>query len=114
MAATPASRSSEDPSDHEEDQEEEEQREQEEPGEEVIAVAHHVDDLDLLPVLLGGLHLLQGLGLAGVLARVVRGHPDPDTGQDHEQQRDDRNSSTHLDLLVSRLTPRCGRDVKGS
>src|SRR5206468_4746328 len=72
VMTAPSPRSSEDPPDHEEGEQEEQDREQEEPWEEERSVLpHDMDDLDLLAVLLRGLDLFQGLGLPGVLARVV-------------------------------------------
>ena len=110
----PAARAAEDPADQEE-QPDEEQREQEEPGEEaVVSLVHHVDDLDVLAVLLCDLYLLDALGDAVALARVVRADRDADPSQEHHQQRNHSDPSTHVDLLVSRLPPRWRRDVKRS
>ena len=61
-----------------------------------VAVSHHVDDLDLLAVVLRDLDLLDPLGDAVPFARPVRGDPDADSGQDHHDQCDCSDPSTHL------------------
>src|SRR5438552_2685311 len=101
--AAPATGAAEDPSDQEE-RPEQEQREEEEPWEEVrSSVPHDVDDLHLLTVLLGDVDLLDPLGDAGALAGSVRTNPDADPTEDHHQQGDDRESSTHLGPPSSRV-----------
>ena len=114
MGATPSPRTFEDRSDEEEGAEQE-QREQEEPGEEErVTLINDMNDLDLLPVGLRDLHLFDALRDPIALSRLVRRHADADPHEDHHQQGHHCYASTHVCLLVSRLTPRWRRDVKHS
>jgi hypothetical protein len=97
----PVPRSGADPF-QQKDPADQEEREQEEPGEErSAAVVDHVDHLNLLPVGLGGVHLLDTLRDAVALACAIGADTDADPREEHEQQCHYSDPSTHLETSLS-------------
>jgi hypothetical protein len=97
------------------DQEEptdQEQREQEEPGEEPSRpVADDMHDLHLLAGLLPGLHLLDALRDAGVLAGPVGPDPNADPPRGSSPYGCDHHSSTHLTTSFTRVCIHVGAEM---
>ena len=55
-----------------------------------------MDDLNALAVRLGHLDLLYALSDSVTLTCSIRADPDADPSEDHHQECDDRDSTTHL------------------
>jgi hypothetical protein len=73
------------------------------------ALMHDMDDLDLRPLVCDRTCSMPCAIVT--LSRLVRRHADADPHEDHHQQGHHCYASTHVCLLVSRLTPRWWRDV---